>query len=124
MREIFGLNEKRIQQLLTEDVPISKLVQLEKAEFLLATWGIDGYALLYYIDSTKDEYKEMSFDTFLTKCTPCGGDWGQMFLTGIKELYPTIYNLIPDDMGLNPFASLYELLRVLGIEKCLEESGE
>lgn len=122
MREIFGLNEKRIQQLLTEDVPISKLVQLEKAEFLLATWGIDGYALLYYIDSTKDEYKEMSFDTFLTKCRPCGGDWGQMFLTGIKELYPTIYNLIPDNMGVFAFACLVELLNVLNIDT--SESGE
>lgn len=122
MKEIFGLSEERIQQLLTEDIPILKLTQLEKAEFLLATWGIDGYTLLYYIDSTKDEYKEMSFDTFLTMCTPCGGDWGQMFLTGIKELYPTIYNLIPDDMGLNPFVSLVELLNVLNIDT--SESGE
>lgn len=116
MKKIFELKEERINQLLSDELSISQLNQLEKAEYVLATWGIDGYALLSYIDSTKTNYKKMNFKNFLSYCSPCGGDWGQMVLTGIKRLYPTIYEMIPEDMGIFAFTSLIELLNVLNID--------
>lgn len=45
-----------------------------------------------------------------------------MILIGIKELYPTIYKMIPEDMGVFAFACLVELLNILNINT--KESGE
>jgi len=37
-----------------------------------------------------------TFETFLSNCTACGGNWTQMFLTGIKACWPSIYDAMPD----------------------------
>ena len=58
----------------------------------------------------------MTFDEFLTHCTCCGGNWGGMLLTGIHELYPEVWDAIPDDMGLNPFQTICAALILLGID--------
>ena len=57
-----------------------------------------------------------TFDDFLKHCTACGGDWGQMLLTGIKALYPTVYDAIPYFMGVNAFSALINVLVLCGIE--------
>lgn len=53
---------------------------------------------------------------FLKHCTACGGNWGGMLLTGVQELYPRIYELIPDDMGVFPFSTICSLLVLLGVD--------
>ena len=53
---------------------------------------------------------------FLNFCTACGGNWGGMLLTGIKALYPNIYDLIPDNMGWNAWGCICSVLTLLGIE--------
>lgn len=122
MRPVFELTEKNIEYLLKEDIPIKKLNTLTSTEFLIATWKLDGYAILFYLNSTEEVFPKMSFKDFLSYCSPCGGDWGQMVLTGIKELYPTIYNMIPEDMGVFAFDCLVELLNILNIDTA--KSGE
>lgn len=57
-----------------------------------------------------------TFDDFLKHCTACGGDWGQMLLTGIKALWPTVYDAIPDDMGVNAFSALIHVLVLCDVE--------
>ena len=37
-----------------------------------------------------------TFDSFLSNCTACGGNWTQMFLMGIKACWPTTYDAMPD----------------------------
>lgn len=70
MRQIFGLTEERIDYLLKEDISIKKLNELESAEFLIATWKLDGYAILFYVNSAEKEFPKMSFKNFLSYCSP------------------------------------------------------
>lgn len=58
----------------------------------------------------------MTFDEFLTHCTCCGGDWGGMLLTGIHELYPEVWDVIPENMGWNPFHTICAMLVLLGVK--------
>ncbi len=63
------------------------------------------------------EIKPMSFDTYLSKyCYACGGDWGKMLLSGVHELYPEVWDAIPEYMGVNCFSTITLLLVALGIE--------
>ena len=57
-----------------------------------------------------------TFDDFLKHCTACGGNWGQMLLTGIKALYPSVYDAIPDYMGVNAFSALIDVLILCDVE--------
>lgn len=56
-----------------------------------------------------------SFDEFLNHCTACGGNWGGMLLTGIKKLFPKVYDAIPDNMGKFAFAALISTLKLCGV---------
>ena len=57
----------------------------------------------------------MEFDDFLNYCVACGGNWGGMLLSGIKELFPDVWELIPDDMGMFAFSVICDTLRLLNI---------
>ncbi len=57
----------------------------------------------------------MKLDEFKTHCTCCGGDWGGMLLTGIKDLYPEVWDAIPDDMGNRAFHCILYTMQLLGI---------
>lgn len=52
---------------------------------------------------------------FLEYCTPCGGNWAGWFLSGISKLYPSVYNAIPDDLGLNGFFTIMYTMMLLGV---------
>ena len=58
----------------------------------------------------------MTFDDFLGHCVACGGNWGQMLLTGVNEMYPQVYEVIPDYMGVMAFEKIIKLLICLGVE--------
>lgn len=63
------------------------------------------------------ETKPMRFDTYLAEhCFACGGDWGKMLLSGVHELYPEVWDAIPEHMGVNCFNTITLLLVCLGIE--------
>lgn len=65
----------------------------------------------------KAECKSMSFNDFLSKhCIACGGDWGKLLLSGVHELYPEVWDAIPNDMGINCFSTIFYLLGCLGVE--------
>lgn len=53
---------------------------------------------------------------FLSHCTACGGDWGAMLLTGINELWPKVYEAIPDDMGLFAWPCIINTIECLGVK--------
>ena len=57
-----------------------------------------------------------TFDNFLKHCTACGGNWGGMLLTGIKELWPKVWDAIPDDMGSFAWAGIINTLILCGVE--------
>ena len=73
---------------------IQELSNLSARDFVAELWGNNVLAVIDCQDT-----KPMTMDDFLLHCTACGGDWGAMFLTGIKALYPDVYDAIPDNMG-------------------------
>lgn len=89
------------------------LDQLTGDEFIVATWKDDGIKVIETI--TTQHTAPMTQSDFLTHCTACGGDWGAMLLTGIKALYPDVYDAIPDDMGHFAFRCICETLELLQI---------
>lgn len=53
---------------------------------------------------------------FLNHCVACGGNWGAMLLSGIKRLYPTVYEEIPEDMGCFAWQALCSTLILCGVD--------
>lgn len=90
------------------------LDQLSGNEFLVATWKDDGIKVIEIIAT--QHTTPMTMPDFLTHCITCGGDWGAMLLTGIKELYPEVYAAIPDEMGHFAFRCICEVLELLQIK--------
>jgi hypothetical protein len=83
---------------------------------ILESWGENGVAVI--VASAK-ENKAMTFDEFLKSCTACGGNWGGLLLSGIKELFPETYAAIPEHMassGEKAFALLIDTLILCGIQ--------
>lgn len=82
--------------------------------YILIQWKEDGQKVLDAI--ARQNIKAMSGDEFLSHCTACGGNWGGMFLTGIKALYPEVYEAIPDQMGKNAFFVICAVLDLLQVD--------
>lgn len=57
----------------------------------------------------------MTVDEFLSHCTACGGNWGGMLLTGIRELWPAVWEAIPEHMGARAFAGIVTTLELCGV---------
>ena len=83
---------------------------------IIESWGDNGIAV---IAASEKENKAMTFDEFLKSCTACGGNWGGLLLSGIKELFPETYEAIPEHMassGEKAFALLIDTLMLCGVQ--------
>jgi hypothetical protein len=86
--------------------------QLSNRDLITELWGAD---VLNAIDH--QHTVPMTMDDFLSNhCYACGGNWGAMLLTGIKALYPDVYDAIPDNMGHYAFRCLCTVLELLQIK--------
>ena len=94
-------------------ITVAQLNTLTPTECLVALWGDDGHTVLNAINTTNAP--TMSGNDFLDNCTTCGGNWCALLLTGIKALYPTVYEAIPDDMGKHAFYAIGTVLELLNI---------
>lgn len=83
-------------------------------EFLLAEWCEDAQRVIALCDASKPFGGNCG--DFLDHCIACGGDWCGMYLTGIRELYPEVYDAIPNDMGVFAFACIAKVLMLLGVD--------
>ena len=110
------ITKERAMELITKggEMGGGQIAELNSEETLCALWGIDGYAILKYIDTI--ETPAMTYDEFTPHCIACGGNWGGMLLTGIKALYPTVWKMIPNDMGIFAWTAICETLTVLNIK--------
>lgn len=86
----------------------------EARDFIIECWGDDGVKIVDYISTLEITPKPL--DKFWEHCTACGGNWGGMILTGIQKLYPEIWEMIPENMGVFAFGVLCEILNLLGYE--------
>ena len=89
---------------------IHELNALSDRECISALWGNN---VLTVIDS--QHTTPMTMDEFLNHCTACGGNWGGMLLTGIKALYPEVYDAIPDNMGHFAWLAICTTTKLLGV---------
>lgn len=82
--------------------------------FLVSEWGDAGKAVI------EECAKVVPFNgtcgEFLDHCTACGGNWGGMLLTGIRRLFPSVYDAIPDDMGCSAFVCIGCVLNLCGVD--------
>jgi len=87
---------------------------IEAQNYLVENWGEDGKKVI----ETAFTVNPFNGNTkaFLDHCSACGGNWGGMFLTGIKRLYPNVYNAIPDDMGVFAFTCIAMTMRLCGVD--------
>lgn len=82
---------------------------------LLATeWGKDGEKVV--AECFKADTDEMSCDEFLSICSACGGNWGGMLLSGVKRLYPEVWEAIPNDMGHDAWGCIIATLKLLKVD--------
>ena len=87
---------------------------IEAQEYLVKNWEEDGKKVIlacFHANPFND-----TFGSFLNECTACGGNWGGMLLTGIRKLWPEVYESIPDDMGVFSWACLCYTLLLCGVD--------
>lgn len=87
---------------------------IEAQNYLVENWGEDGKKVIETA-FTVNPFRGTTTD-FLSYCLACGGDWGQMLLTGIQELYPEVHNVIPKEMGVFAFTCLCYVLILCGVD--------
>ena len=83
-------------------------------DYIISNWGTAGK--LVVAECAKCTPFNGSVKEFLSHCTACGGDWGNMFLSGVKTLYPNVWDAIPEDMGHNAFFCIVNILELLGVD--------
>jgi len=67
-----------------------------------------GLAITKYFD------RKIDYCDFLDNCTACGGDWVQMFFTGIRRLFPDVWEAIPNDKVFD-IDEMIKLLEFCGV---------
>lgn len=85
--------------------------KLERIDYLRKRWGDEFVEVLLNTPSVN-----ITMHEFLNHCICCGGDWGQMLLTGIRDLFPNVYRAIPADMGLFAWNCLCDTIAFLGVK--------
>lgn len=87
---------------------------LNAQQDLMTYWKEDGKKVI--AECAKVTPFNDTFKNFLGHCTACGGNWGGMLLTGIKELWPNVWDAIPNDMGVYAWISLCATLTLCGVD--------
>lgn len=87
---------------------------IEAQNYLVENWGENGKEVIANA-FTVNPFRGTMTD-FLGHCTACGGNWGVMFLTGIEELYPNVYDVIPTKMGPFAFTCICYVLLLCGVD--------
>lgn len=85
----------------------------EAQRTLVENWGDQGKEVIALA------FKAKKFDgdteTWLKFCTACGGNWGGMLLSGVRDLYPEVWEAIPEKMGVFAFTCIFSVLILLGV---------
>ena len=97
------------------DMTVAQLAQLTHDEYVVANWGDAGIKIVELISTKYANNPHMELDEFLNHCIACGGNWGGMLLSGIKDLFPDVWELIPEDMGIFALSVICDRLRLLNI---------
>lgn len=91
------------------------LENIEKAKSKIREWWPETAEAVISACEKAEKFDGNTGD-FLKHCTCCGGNWGGMFLTGIRELWPEVWDAIPDDMGVFAFSAIGYVLQLCGVD--------
>lgn len=80
---------------------------------LIEYWGDDGKKVIE--ECARVTPFNGSVENFLEHCICYGGNWNGMFLSGINALYPSVYDVIPRDMGSMAFSCICAVLLLCGV---------
>jgi hypothetical protein len=83
-------------------------------ETVVDYWGEDGKKVIEECARVTPFNGDVK--TFLDHCTCNGGNWGGMFLSGIKKLYPNVWEAVPDDMGVFAWNGICNTLILCGVD--------
>lgn len=83
---------------------------------ILKNWGEEDGGKVINAWVRLPHLHEMLATEFLQHCTACGGNWNKMFLSGIKELWTTVWDAIPEDMGEHAFDTICAVLVLCGVD--------
>lgn len=81
---------------------------------IVTVWGEDGKRVIEICAQSNP--LNITFKEFLNDCTACGGNWGGMLLTGLRELRPNVWDAIPDDMGVFAWQGICSTLVLCGVD--------
>lgn len=81
---------------------------------IVTTWGDQGKKVIE--ECAKVTPFNASSAEFLKHCTACGGNWGGMLLSGVRKLYPAVWEVIPDDMGCFAWTGICSTLILCGVD--------
>ncbi len=81
---------------------------------LLHIWGDQGIKVI--MECGKAPSLNMTYDEFYTHCISISKYWDpKIILSGIKDLRPEVYALIPKDLGVQPYLTLGAILVLCGV---------
>ena len=81
---------------------------------LITAWEEDGKKVIE--ECAKVQPFNGTAGEFLKHCSACGGNWGGMLLTGVRELWPDVWSAIPDDMGCFAWQGICSTLILCGVD--------
>lgn len=88
---------------------------------IIETWAHVSKETAYEIIGACKVYAsqiDSTFEEFLKHCIMCGGAWNSMLYSGMKELLPAVYNLIPENGlcidGTTNFMALCYIINLCG----------
>ena len=81
---------------------------------IIENWEESGKNVI--IECSKITPFNDTLDNFLNYCTCCGGNWGGMLLTGVKKLWPNVYDSIPNDMGVSAWSCICSVLILCSVD--------
>ena len=86
-----------------------QLNALSDRDYIAVLWGED------ILEVDRQTTRPMTMDEFMSHCVCCGGNWGAMFLSGIKKLYPEVYDAVPENLGFLAWNCVCILCTLLNI---------
>ena len=99
----------------------------EAHDFILTHWEEDGKRVIeaiFNMDGDTLCARGMTMREFLQSCTACGGNWAGMLLTGMKEIFPTVWEAIPENMGRFAWPCVCYTLMLCGVNTKDESEDE
>ena len=89
---------------------------------IVNSWGKDGEKVIE--ECAKVTPFNNGSKAFLEYCLACGGNWGGMLLSGIQELYPEVWDAIPDDLDVYAFGNICSVLILCGVDTTEQSEGQ